>query len=58
LKRVTISVTVEAATLIARHAGPQEPRWRTVDRLFGRLADLPRGADPAQRRHQDADSAP
>lgn len=41
--RKTLNVTTEAAAFIRRHAHPGEPVWATVDRLFRRLADLPRG---------------
>lgn len=56
-KWISLSVTPDARAFVARHAAPGEPVWQTIERLFSRLTDLPRGADPAQRRHQDINSA-
>jgi hypothetical protein len=38
--RVTLNATVEAGDFVERENRNSEPRWQTVDRLFGELATL------------------
>lgn len=38
-----LNVTPEAHAFVRRHAMPGEPAWATINRLFARLATLPKG---------------